>query len=137
MKSTAEALFTLSIALLSSPPDAFAQINSSTQPVRWHAQYTEIYSDDIETIAPALGPAFSLGQAGSLTSNPPEVIAGNESIKGSYSGSASNTLFLSTNPSVLPLTPNHTYKITFQYKILTAPRFARGIWTARTTGSSW
>jgi len=30
-------------------------------------------------------------------------------------------LFLSTNPSVLPLAPNHSYTLTFQYKILTAP----------------
>jgi hypothetical protein len=71
--------------------------------MRWQAQYTQIYSDDFETIAPTLTPAFSLGPAGSLTSNPAEVIAGNESIKGSYSGSGSNSAFLLTNPSVLPL----------------------------------
>jgi hypothetical protein len=82
--------------------------------VRWQAQYTQVYSDDIETIAPALTPAFSLGPAGSLTSNPAEVIAGNESIEGSYSGPASNSAFLWTNPSLLPLTPNHSYKVTFQ-----------------------
>jgi hypothetical protein len=58
---------------------------------------------------------------GSLTSGPAEVIAGNESIKGSYSASASYTLYLQTNPSVLSLAPNHSYMITFQYKILTAP----------------
>ncbi len=95
--------------------------SGSAPPVRWQAQYTQIYSDDIESIAPVLGPAFSLGPAGSLTSTPSEVIAGNESIKGSYFGSASNTLFLSTNPSFLPLAPNHSYTLTFHYKILTAP----------------
>ncbi|HLK49294.1 MAG TPA: IPT/TIG domain-containing protein [Bryobacteraceae bacterium] len=98
----------------------WAQGGSGT-PVRWQAQYTQIYSDDIETVAPTLGSAFSLGPAGSLTSNQGEVIAGGESIKGSYFGSASNTAFLSTNPSVLPFTPNHSYTVTFQYKILTPP----------------
>ncbi|MBZ5676418.1 MAG: hypothetical protein LAP61_19425 [Acidobacteriia bacterium] len=93
----------------------------SNAPSRWQAQYTQIYSDDIETIAPALTPALSLGPAGALTSNPAEVIAGNESIKGSYSGSGSSLPFLQTNSSVLPLAPNHTYTVKFQYKILTAP----------------
>lgn len=89
--------------------------------MRWQAQYTQVYSDDIETAAPTLGPAFSLGPAGSLTSTPAEVIAGNESIKGSYSGSGSSfPPFLQTNSSVLPLAPNHTYTVTFQYRILTA-----------------
>jgi hypothetical protein len=45
----------------------------------------------------------------------------NESIKGSYSGSGSNTAFLVTNPSVVPLAPDHSNSITFQYKILTTP----------------
>jgi uncharacterized protein (TIGR03437 family) len=98
-----------------------AQNSGGAQQVRWQAQYTQIYSDDLESIAPTPGPAFSLGPAGSLTSNPAEVIAGNESIKGSYFGSASYTAYLESNPTVLPLTPNHSYTITFQYKILTAP----------------
>ncbi len=91
--------------------------------MRWQAQYTQVYSDDIETTttAPTVGPAFSVGPAGSLTSNAAEVIAGNESIKGSYSGSGSSFPFLQTNSSVLPLAPNHPYTVTFQYKILTAP----------------
>jgi hypothetical protein len=114
-------LVTVSVAFFGDISGAWAQSNPSTQPVRWNARYTEIYSDNIDTIAPELGPAFSLGPAGSLASNPAAVIAGNESIEGSYFGSASNAAFLWTNPSVLPLTPNHTYKATFQYKILTAP----------------
>ena len=100
---------------------SWAQSSPGSPPVRWQAQYTEIYSDNIETTAPTLTPAFSLGPAGSITSNTAEIISGNESIKGSYSGSASNSAFLSTNSSLLPLTPNHSYKVTFQYKILTAP----------------
>lgn len=100
---------------------SWAQSGSGSPPVRWQAQYTQVYSDDIETIAPILTPAFSLGPAGSLTSNTAEVIAGSESINGSYSGAASNTAFLQTNPAVLPLAPNHSYTLTFQYKILTPP----------------
>ena len=114
-------LFTVSVAFSGSVSGAWAQSNSGAQPVRWNAQYTQIYSDDIETKAPVLGPAFSLGPAGSLTSNPAEVIAGNESIKGSYSSSGSSLPFLQTNSSVLPLAPNHSYTVKFQYKIITAP----------------
>ena len=112
-------LVALSCLLMLCSSGGMAQ--TALNPQRWQAQYTQVYLDDIETIAPALTPAFSLGPAGSLTSNPAEVIAGNESIKGSYFGSASNTSFLQTNPSVLGLAANHTYRITFQYTILTAP----------------
>src|SRR5690348_11339942 len=97
-----QAIFTISVLFLFGPSRTFAQIKLSPEAVRWNAQYTQIFSDNIETIAPVLRPVFSLGPAGSLTSNPAEVIAGNESIKGLYSGSASNSLFLWTNPSVLP-----------------------------------
>lgn len=100
---------------------SWAQSSSGSPPVRWQAQYTQIYSDNVETTAPTLTPAFSLGSAGSITSSSTEVIAGNASIKGSYSGSASYSLYLMTNPSTLPLTENHSYQLTFQYKILTAP----------------
>src|SRR5215469_17131852 len=75
---------------------SWAQSSSGSPPIRWQAQYTQIYSDNIETVAPALTPAFSLGPAGSLTSNSAEVIAGKESIKGSSSGSASFTPYLQT-----------------------------------------
>jgi len=69
---------------------------------------------------PSLGPDFVLSQAGSLTTDPSEVIAGNASIKGSYSGTNTFTSFLQTNPSVIPFTPSHAYRVSFQYKILTA-----------------
>ncbi len=94
---------------------------TASNPQRWQAQYTQIYFDGVEAVGPSVGAAFSLGPAGSLTSNPSEVISGTESIKGSYSGSGTYTPYLQTNPSVVPLTPNHSYKVTFQYKILTAP----------------
>jgi hypothetical protein len=85
-----------------------------------NAGYTEIYYDNIETPAPRLGPGFTLESAGSWTSNPSEVIAGTESVKGSYSGTSTFTVFLQTNASVIPLTSGHTYQASFQYKILTA-----------------
>src|SRR5258708_27448911 len=43
---------------------------SSSPPVRWQAQYTQIYSDGFETLQPAVGPGFVLDPAGSLTSDP-------------------------------------------------------------------
>src|SRR6202040_911275 len=52
---------------------------------------------------------------------PLEVISGKESIKGSYSGPSKFTPYLRTNASIIPLSPNHSYQVTFQYKILTAP----------------
>ncbi len=90
-----------------------------SQPVRWQAQYTQIYSDDIETIAPALGSAFLLVPPASITSTPSEVISGSRSIKLACSDSA--TASLQTNSSALPLAPGHSYTLKFQYKILTAP----------------
>jgi uncharacterized protein (TIGR03437 family) len=93
---------------------------TTPQPVRWRAQYSQIYFDDIETQAPSLSPVFSLAApAGSLTSVGAEVISGNESIRGAYSGTDSFAQFLQTNSSTLPLAPNHSYQVTFQYRILT------------------
>jgi len=89
-------------------------------PTRWKAQYTPIYFDTFESLSPALGPAFILDAAGSFTSNPSEVIAGTESIKGSYSGTNTFTGYFRTNSSVLPFAASHAYQVTFQYKILAA-----------------
>ncbi|HLH32640.1 MAG TPA: hypothetical protein VKY31_15680, partial [Terriglobia bacterium] len=100
---------------------SFNLLAQSAPPSRWQAQYTQIYFDDLEAIGSAVSPAFSLGPAGSFTANPAEVISGTESIKGSYTGLGVNTPYLQTNPSVLPLTANHSYKLTFQYKILSSP----------------
>ena len=75
----------------------------------------------IEGSGPSLGPAFQLDQAGSLTSNSNEAIDGTYSIQGSYTGTGTYTPYLETVPSVLPLTPNHSYQVTFRYKILTTP----------------
>ncbi|HLK49486.1 MAG TPA: IPT/TIG domain-containing protein [Bryobacteraceae bacterium] len=59
-----------------------------------------------------------LETAGTITSDPAEVVDGTRSIKGSYSGSGSYTPYLRSDPGRLPLQPNQTYQITFRYKIL-------------------
>jgi len=73
----------------------------------------------IDGTQPTVGPAFHLESAGTLTSNPSEVIDGTYSIKGSYFGTSSGALYLRTAPEVLPLTPGHQYTVTYRYKILT------------------
>ena len=112
--------FLLSSVLLASS-GLLAQSGNGSALTRYQAQYTPIYSDNVETVGPALAPGFVFGPAGAFTSNPSEVISGKESIKGSYSGSTNFTPYLQTSPSVIPLTPNHSYQVTFQYRILTAP----------------
>ena len=91
---------------------------SSGPPVRFQAQYTKIYSDDMETVAPVAGQGFVLDAPGSFTTLASEVISGQRSIKGSYSGAGSHTTFMHTTIS---LAPNHTYRVTFPYRIVTTP----------------
>src|SRR5215831_7778757 len=94
------------------PPDS---------PTGWRASYTQIYFDDVESLQPSLGPQFALDSAGTLTGITGEVISGTRSIKGSYTGTGSITTFLQTNPTVLSLAPGQSYRVTFTYRILTAP----------------
>ena len=98
-----------------------AMAQTASNPQRWQAQYTQSYSDNIETVAPALGLGFILEDNGTLTSNPSEVVSGKASIKGAYSGSLPYNPYLRSDSSLLPLLPNHTYELSFRYKILTAP----------------
>jgi hypothetical protein len=90
-------------------------------PVAWRAEYTQIHFDDIETLQPSIGPSFILTSAGKITDVPQEVISGAHSVKGSYTGSETYTWYLGTDPDVMPLTPLHTYRITFDYRILATP----------------
>src|SRR5271157_1401684 len=76
-----------------------AQTGPGSQPTRYQAQYTRIYFDDIESLAPTLGAGFVLDTAGTLTSDPSEVISGRYSIKGAYFGSSSYTSYLHTDPA--------------------------------------
>jgi hypothetical protein len=63
-----------------------------------------------------LGPGFS----GFLTGDPSEVITGRVSIKRMSFGLES-TPVLTTDPSVIRLSANQTYRLTFKYRIVTAP----------------
>jgi hypothetical protein len=120
---SAAAKLLISSFLIACASQAIAQ--ASPSPSRWQAQYTQIYFDNVETIAPVLGPGFVLDTAGSLTSNPSEVVSGTSaSIKGSYSGTGPYAQFLQTLPSIIPFSPGHSYQVTFQYNILTAPNNA-------------
>jgi len=70
----------------------------------------------------ALGKGWLLDSAGSITSAVNEVISGNNSVKGSFSGPDSGiyNTFLVTDTTYIQFAPNGTYTITFSYRILTA-----------------
>jgi uncharacterized protein (TIGR03437 family) len=110
-------IFLLSFLL---PFHAFAQ-GANAALTRYQAQYTPIYSDNVETLSPALSPGFLFGPAGSFSATPSEVISGSHSVKGAYSGSGPYTPYLYTRPAVIAFSPGHLYRVTFQYKILAAP----------------
>ena len=57
----------------------------------------------------------------SFTTDPSEVIGGEFSIKGSYSGTESYRPILYTDYMNLPFKPLETYKVTFDYQILETP----------------
>src|SRR4051812_736709 len=80
-----------------------------------------------------LGKGFLLDSAGSLTSAPAEVIAGKNSITGSYSGPNAFTSFLYTDPTFIHLTANQTYTITLSYRIITtgSAGFSFGFFSAQ------
>src|SRR5437667_7166587 len=107
-------------ALLLTP--TFLPVQSTgSQPLRYQTEYTQIYSDDVEAVTPSAPTGFVLETAGSLTSTASEVIMGTRSIKGAYSGQGTHTPYLRTDPAVLPLSPNRSYRVTFRYRILVAP----------------
>ena len=103
MRTHATAQFTarLGIGLLAAL--ALAQV----QPVRWNAQYTEIYFDNIENGATALNNAGA-----SVVTDPALVLAGHASIRLKNFGG------VTTNPAVVPLSGNTTYIVEFKYHIL-------------------
>jgi len=70
---------------------------------------------------PAVSSGFTLTMNGSVTDALGEVIGGQYSIKGSYTGSDSYNAYLQTVPSLLPLSPEESYQVTFDYLILSAP----------------
>lgn len=67
-----------------------------------------------------VGHGFVLDAPASVTTAPGELISGKGSIKVSYSGPGTHTLFLHTDPAIFPLKSNRPYKIEFKYRILTS-----------------
>src|SRR5689334_14002580 len=104
------------VILASAAAPLFAQTSGS--PTRFQAQYTKIYSDDFETVTRIPSQGFAMDPAGSFTSSSTEVISGQWSIKGSNSGTGTNTTFMH---STVPLAANHAYRVTFPYRIVTTP----------------
>ena len=98
-----------------------SRIVEDTKVTGWRSVYTQILFDDIETLQPSVGSAFALTSVGSITNAPHEVIAGEHSIRGEYTGTDSYSTFLHTDPVVLELTPMQSYSITFDYRILATP----------------
>ena len=62
-----------------------------------------------------------LESIGEQTENADEVLSGQRSIKGTYTGNSSNQVYLRTDAALFPLAPGRSYRVTFRYKILTQP----------------
>jgi len=71
--------------------------------------------------AQTVGAGFVLDAAGSVTVTASEVISQTGSIKGSYFGTGVYTPYLHTDSRIFQFSPAETYRITFRYRILTAP----------------
>ncbi|MBZ5677716.1 MAG: hypothetical protein LAP61_26015 [Acidobacteriia bacterium] len=115
MRTHATAQFTARLGITLLATLASAQV----QPVRWNAQYTQIYFDDIENGATA----FSNGGA-SVVTDPALVLAGHTSIRLKNNGG------VTTNPGVVPLSGNTTYIVEFKYHILNygSADLVLGVW---------
>ena len=89
-------------------------LHTASAQTRFQVQYTSVYFDDVEAMAPAptLGPGLQLSHGASVTSDPSLVITGNASIR------LKNYAAVATNPSALPLSANTTYIVEFRYQIL-------------------
>lgn len=85
-----------------------AASGQGTQPLRHEAQYTRIYSDNIEPP----GPGLRLEGAATIVTDPALVLNGTASLR---LNSARN---LSTDPTAWPLRPNTSYIVELQYRIL-------------------
>ena len=88
----------------------------STEPTRYEAQYTKIYSTDFEGSTSGIKLLNSScppsGGCSTITSDPSLVIAGKSSLRLNNNGR------VSTDPTVLTLSGNTTYIIEFQYHII-------------------
>ena len=78
-------------------------------------------SDEVRTILYLDGRELITTGISSLTSVPSEVLSGEYSLMGSYSGTGSYTPYLYTDCRFLPLKPLTTCQVSFDYRILEAP----------------
>src|SRR4030095_9999852 len=77
-----------------------------------------VWRSDARAQVATLGKGFLFDGPGTLTSDPNEVIAGRNSIKGSYSGADTFTEFLFTDRNFIHFGRNQTYTITLRYRVL-------------------
>jgi hypothetical protein len=94
-------------------PGVWAQGGSNLQsPLRWSAEYTQIYFDNVEGPDSTVGPGLQLQNGSSVVTDPALVIAGKTSVRVRNYGA------VATNPAVVPLSGNTTYIVEFKYHIL-------------------
>jgi hypothetical protein len=67
-----------------------------------------------------VGKGFVLGTVGTVTADAAAVISGKQSIQGAYFDGATSNAILFTDSSIYPLAANHSYTVTFRYRVLAA-----------------
>jgi hypothetical protein len=125
--STSWADLTGFVDVAASPDRSWFEIRISRTLVAQDASQdlrAEIWSARLNAVADAITseatPAMILTENGRYTNASDEVIAGRRSILGSYSGIGGYAPYLRTDPSVLQLIGGHTYRVSFDYRILVA-----------------
>ena len=100
------------LSVLPLPLSPQGQPQAGSQPVRWQAQYTQVYSQPPAAASP-LGPALQLQTGASVVTDPSLTLAGNQAtIRLKSYGT------VATVPAALQLSGNTTYIVEFQYRIL-------------------
>lgn len=76
-------LVALRLGAQTTPPSASMtiQTEAGSQPVRWQATYTTIYSEDAAKIALTLGPGLQLQNGASIVTDPALMLPGTASIR--------------------------------------------------------
>jgi uncharacterized protein (TIGR03437 family) len=90
----------------------------SNLPVRWQAQYTQIYSEGADGTASTLGTGLQLQGGASVVTDPILALPGTASIRLKNYGA------VATSPTVVPISGNATYIIEFKYHVFNYGRSA-------------
>jgi uncharacterized protein (TIGR03437 family) len=85
---------------------------TGVNPPRWEVQYTKVYTEG-KTVGPGTG--ILLGGGTSIVTDPALMIGAGPSIRLDNTG---NNASIGTNPDVWPLSPNTTYILELQYRIV-------------------